>query len=506
MKIDEYKKISDNVQVPDVVWEGYQNAIKQIKMEKETDKNIVKISKWKNVNALAKIAVVFGAVVLLSGGTFLSVKAYISHLEKIRNMEAEEVIDLYENIFQYDSKYMSRSMSADEERRFSELYDLYCRDINYSSANTETSFYNRELSFDELGRRKVLKMLYKSGEKQPENTMPIIQKESEYSGEDIAFCVNNCTFYFPNDELSDEQLLELIDFQIKVDYCRQRIEDEIERGIRSDWPYIEYVERERIITLDSDVKVDDEILSQQWLKAYEDILREYYRENSTYYENPERYYANVCFIYLNDDEIPEMLFSHGCTDLDYDDRCNLQNYLYTYKNGEAVLLTPGAETIDDFYGYNKPFSYVERKGMVYCDYYYIYDFTTYNSETDMIDNVNDHMSKMDVWDLDTLTCTSSNANIEMLHAIYNYVEEEYADATFNVEYYVNVSDIIRDENTGYVKEIIGEKVDRQTYEKSEASLWSGEQITTLSISDYDKIYADDNLLEALAQCYLKNRM
>lgn len=35
MKIDEYKKISDNVQVPDVVWEGYQNAIKQIKMEKK---------------------------------------------------------------------------------------------------------------------------------------------------------------------------------------------------------------------------------------------------------------------------------------------------------------------------------------------------------------------------------------------------------------------------------------------------------------------------------------
>lgn len=64
---------------------------------------------------------------------------------------------------------------------------------------------------------------------------------------------------------------------------------------------------------------------------------------------------------------------------------------------------------------------------------------------------------MDVWDLDTLTCTSSNANIEILHAIYNYVEEEYADATFNVEYYVNVSDIIRDENTGYVKEIIGER-------------------------------------------------
>lgn len=84
-------------------------------------------------------------------------------------------------------------LNALEQMTMQEVDELY---INYSSANTETSFYNRELSFDELGRRKVLKMLYKSGEKQPENTMPIIQKESEYSGEDIAFCVNNCTFIF----------------------------------------------------------------------------------------------------------------------------------------------------------------------------------------------------------------------------------------------------------------------------------------------------------------------
>ena len=35
MKIDEYKKISDNVQVPDVVWEGYQNAINKLKWKKK---------------------------------------------------------------------------------------------------------------------------------------------------------------------------------------------------------------------------------------------------------------------------------------------------------------------------------------------------------------------------------------------------------------------------------------------------------------------------------------
>ena len=91
------------------------------------------------------------------------------------------------------------------------------------------------------------------------------------------------------------------------------------------------------------------------------------------------------------------------------------------------------------------------------------------------------------------------------HSDIPYVKEMEEEMLTKINH-LGASDIIRDENTGYVKEIIGEKVDRQTYEKSEASLWSGEQITTLSISDYDKIYADDNLLEALAQCYLKNRM
>lgn len=587
MKIDEYKKLCDNVQISEIVLRGYQNAIDQIKTEKSKKKT--RFSKWKKMNAFSKAAIIFGVLLVLSGSTILSVKAYVSHLEKMRNMQDEEIIDLYENVYQYDRKCMSRALSEEEERRFSELFDLYCRDmaepsgeaivisskdayrgqgiafstedgilympenemsdeellqlvvfqllgryvdygayvkasnplyyenyleqmtmtevdevyINYYSANTETGFYSRELTFDELGRRKVLKMLYKNSGMLPEHPISIIQDVNEYKGEGIAFCRSNCTYYFPEQELSDEQLLELIDFQIKVDYCRQRIVDEINRGVRSDWPDIEYVERERIITLDPDLSVDEAVLSQPWLKSYEKILNEYYQVNKTNYKNPERYYANVCFIYLNDDEIPEMLFSHGCTDWDYDDHCNQRNYLYTYKDGKAVLLSSGEKTPDDFYGYSKPFSYVERKGMVYCDYYFIYDFSTYNNETGIIDSVSDRMSRMDLWDFDTLKCTSSNANIEMLHAVYNYVEEEYADADFRYEYYVNVSDIIRDEKTGNVSEIVGEKVDRQTYEAREKALWKGEQITTLSVNDFDKIYSDDNLLEALAKCYLK---
>lgn len=589
MNIDEYKNMCDKVTVSDVVIEGYQNAINQIKMEK--GKGEKKIGYSKRFKTFSKAAIIFGVLFVVSGSAILSVKAYLSHMEKIRNMKDEEIIDLYENIFQYSQKYMSRALSEDEEKRFSELYDLYCRDmaepsgeaaiisskdeytgegiafstedgilylpeqtmsdeeilqlivfnlleqyvdyeayvkasnplyyvnyleqmtmkevdeiyIDYYSANTETSFSNRELSFDELGRKKTLKILYKNYGKVPEHEISTIRNESEYKGEDIAFCTGNCTFYFPDSELNDEQILELIDFQIKADYCRERIKDEINRGIRSDWPYIDVVTRERIVTLNADIEADETILSQPWIAAYEEVLKQYFQENIRMFENPERYYANVCFIYLNDDEIPEMLFSYGCTDLDYNDHSNIRNYLYTCKNGEAVLLSPGVNTMDDFYGYTRPFSYAEKQNMVYCDYYYIYNFSTYDNKTDIIDNVTDKMSRMDIWDFDTLTCTSSSANIEMLHAVYNYVREEYDDADFSYEYYVNVTDIIRDENTGEVKEIVGEKADRQTYEANERALWGGKEFITLSVDDFDKIYSDYNLKEALAKCYMKNK-
>lgn len=84
--------------------------------------------------------------------------------------------------------------------------------------------------------------------------------------------------------------------------------------------------------------------------------------------------------------------------------------------------------------------------LVYCDYYYPYSFTMYDDETGIIDNVADNMSWMDIWDFDTMTRNSSNANIQMLHAVYYYMEDESDDADFGYEYYVNVSDIIFSHN------------------------------------------------------------
>lgn len=589
MKMDEYKKICDNVQVSDKVFAGYEKAMEQIRNGVAKTKEEKKKFKWSGFSVLTKVAIIIGAIFLLSGSTLLSVRAYMNHLQSLENLPDEEIINLYENVYQYGTGYMSRAMSSEEEKRYGELYELYCSDFKeplgavsvisskqeykgdgvafctedgilylpkqemteeellqmvvynllkkyvnydeymrasnsnhylnrfgqmtmeevdeiycaYSMANTECCFLSRDLSLEERGRKKTLRLLYKSGSKTPEQMITMIGRESEYSGNGIAFCTENCTYYFPERELTDEELLEWIDFGLKVEYCMRRIQNEILCGIRNDWPDVKYVERERIVTLDPDMEVDVALMSQKWFQAYEGVLEEYFREIRTSYETPERYYANVCFIYLNEDDVPEMLLSRGCTDYDYDDNCNTRNYLYTYKDGEAVMLTPGETTMDDFYGYDKAFRYVEGRGMVYCDYYYPYDFSIYDDVTGVIDSVDDSMSRIDIWDFDTMTRTSSNANIEMLHAVYEYGKESYDDAMFSYEYYVNVSEIVRDETTGDVKEIIGEKVDKEVYEEYEKALWKGEKVTTLSVEDFDKIYIEDDLAKALAQCYCK---
>ena len=589
MKIEDYKEISNNVQVPDRVLEAYENALEEIRG------NSVKVKKrnagWKSFSILSKVAIIFGVLLIVSGGTFLSVKAYISHMDRLENMSNEEIVDLYENVFQYKGVFFSREVPDEELESYSQLYELYCKDMAepvgkvkiidskdeysgegiafckednilyipqrtmteeellqlveysflkkyvdyeayvkagnpdyylnhleqmtdeevdefyrvYRTANTEVGFFwSRELSLEELERKSALKKVYKNSGRLPEQPISLIQTGSEYTGEGVAFCIDSCKFYFPERALTDEELLQCIDFEIKKDYTFNRIKEEIERGIRSDWPHVDFVERDKVITLDPNGEVDMSVTEQPWFEAYKGVIEKEFQYNVAFYgeERALQYYANVCFIYLNDDDIPELLYKSGIVGMEYDDNCNIRNYLYTYKDGEAVRLTPEEDTMDYYYGEQKPFSYVERKGMVYLDYRYPYGFHQMDEATGLFDGIRDEMSQMDIWDFDTMTRTSSNANIKMLHALYDYGVEDYEDADFYYEYYVNVSEIIRDGLTGEY-EIVGEKVDKETYEAYERALWKGEQVTTLKVEDFDKIYLDDDLEKALAQCLSK---
>ncbi len=589
MKIEEYKKISEDAEISETFLAGYRKAIAQIKEETVSEKKERRVMKWSSMGFPAKVAVLFCVLLVVGGGSVFSVRAYLSHMEKLRNMRPEEIVELFENVFRYDSGYLSRPLNAAEDSRLANQFLLYQRNEadpegevlvisvakDYSgqgiafckedgilylpepeltdeellqmvefmllrqyadydaylvannplhylnrykqmtrsevdeiykefySACTETSFLSREFSLEELGRKKVLKKLYQKGLKLPEKKIEVIAKIGEASDNTLSFCRENCTYYLPGRELSDEEILEYIDYQLRADYCLDTILEEVKLGIRTEMPELEVIERDRIITLDPELQVEDEVIQQPWLSAYVDVLKKYF-EGTKDYGHPENYYANVRFIYLNDDDIPEMLFSHGCTDFDYDDRSNLRVYLYTYQKGKAVAVAPRGATMETFYNYEKPFRYAERKGMVYCDYYYPYTFTSYNQETGCIDSVHDNLSRVDLWDLENLTCKSTTVNIQLLHAKYIPTEEEYDDAEFSYEYYSNVTDIIRDRQKDEV-EIKGKKVTQAEYEQAEEELWGGEVYTTLKVTDFDKVYCDDDILEALAKCYLKNK-
>lgn len=90
------------------------------------------------------------------------------------------------------------------------------------------------------------------------------------------------------------------------------------RGLRSEWPHIDYVVRERTETIDTYETVDLNIKNQPWLIAYEELLSQLFKKNealvNTFISDTDKrrdelqnYYYNVRFIFLNDDEVPELL-------------------------------------------------------------------------------------------------------------------------------------------------------------------------------------------------------
>ena len=140
MRIDEYRNICENVQISDTVLAGYQNVIDQIKTENSGNKSVNKPFMWRKFSAVSKAAVIFGVFLVLSGSTFISVRAYLSHVESLRNIPDEEIIGLHDNVFQHDSGYMSRPMTDAEDSRYADLYELYCRDM---ADGTAPRWYNR---------------------------------------------------------------------------------------------------------------------------------------------------------------------------------------------------------------------------------------------------------------------------------------------------------------------------------------------------------------------------
>ncbi len=98
--------------------------------------------------------------------------------------------------------------------------------------------YNRPYSDTEKERMAKLREAYENEACFPEGELTMIEKAEEYKGKGVAFLGDTTTFFFPDKEMSDEELLRIIDFIYKRDYSLQKMNEMIAAG-ETQMPVIE---------------------------------------------------------------------------------------------------------------------------------------------------------------------------------------------------------------------------------------------------------------------------
>lgn len=90
--------------------------------------------------------------------------------------------------------------------------------------------YNRPYSEIERERMSKLRESYESQALFPEGELTMLDRAEDYKGRGVAFLGDTATFFFPEKEMSDEELLQIIDFMYKRDYSLQKMNEMIQAG------------------------------------------------------------------------------------------------------------------------------------------------------------------------------------------------------------------------------------------------------------------------------------
>lgn len=130
-----------------------------------------------------KIAVLFLAACLICSGTcYAGVKLYQKRLQEMSKTERKQLKEKIQKSYA-DADSYSRDLTEAENKMFDQLREEY-----------------------ENGRF-------------PEEQLLTVEKAADVPEATLAYCYENATFYLPEKELSEQQMLEIIDFNYKTDYA-----------------------------------------------------------------------------------------------------------------------------------------------------------------------------------------------------------------------------------------------------------------------------------------------
>lgn len=114
-------------------------------------------------------------------------------------------------------------MEAMNQEKLEEYFSLI-----YVS-NMPADNYNRNLTEAELERKGILETAYLEQGVFPEKELTLLEEASDYR-KGVAYLPHSGTFFFPETEMKDEELLQYIDFVMKRDYSLSKINEQIAAG------------------------------------------------------------------------------------------------------------------------------------------------------------------------------------------------------------------------------------------------------------------------------------
>ncbi len=100
-------------------------------------------------------------------------------------------------------------------------------------------YYSREFTAEEKERGEALAVEYEAGKCYPKQELPVLEDEERVSAYRVCFLQTSSTFYLPEEGLTDEELLQIIDFYYKREYSMAERksdiakENEIEKDFKS---------------------------------------------------------------------------------------------------------------------------------------------------------------------------------------------------------------------------------------------------------------------------------
>ena len=121
------------------------------------------------------------------------------------------------------SAYRQRMEAMNEQEMQNYFVQIYSSKIGHDN-------YNRPYTNAETARMKELETSYEQEALFPEGALTMISEPDDYKGKGVAFYGKTETFFFPEREMNDEELLRIIDFIHKRDYSILAMNEMIESG------------------------------------------------------------------------------------------------------------------------------------------------------------------------------------------------------------------------------------------------------------------------------------